>query len=328
MGHTAFGSIVGPMVDRPLVSIVTPTLNQGRFIEATIRSIKTQSYDRFEHIVVDGGSTDETLEILRRHEGTYPLRWLSEPDRGMYEAVNKGMRLASGDILAYLNSDDLYFPWTLEAAVAAFDRHRDADFVFGDALVIDDASGRQDFYWTLPFNLDYIRRYGFLAQPTVFWRQAAFAAIGPFDESLRYVADCDYWMRAGALHKFLKLNEFLAVERNHSSTLRESEGSGVWGELEKVRSRYVLQEGRPHEKMMRRHRLSSRLWYRTYWLGLLIQSFVPKSVRRGPWTRLLAASGDDVRRARLLLRPIPRIGRAISGQVLRASRHWLEPPDA
>jgi len=315
------------MTNLPLVSIVTPTLNQGRFIEATIRSIKTQSYKRFEHIVVDGGSTDETLDILRRSEGTYPMRWLSEPDRGMYEAVNKGMRRASGDILAYLNSDDLYFPWTLEAVVEAFGHRRDADFIYGDALLIDDATGRQDFYWTLPFDLDYIQRFGFLAQPTVFWRRRAYSEIGPFDESLRYVADCDYWMRAGAGHRFFKLNEFLAIERNHSATLRESMGSGVWGELRTVRSRYVLQEGDSHETMMRRHRLSSRLWYRIYWLGLLIQSMVPKSVRRGPWARLLATRGGDVRRARLFLRPIPKVGTLISGHVLRTSRHWLEPPD-
>ena len=95
---------------------VTPTLNQGRFIEQTVRSLKGLSYDHLEHIVIDGGSTDETLDILRRYEGSVPDALDSEPDAGMYDAINKGMHQAKGDILAYLNSDDLYFPWTLRSS--------------------------------------------------------------------------------------------------------------------------------------------------------------------------------------------------------------------
>ena len=121
------------MTDRPLVSIVTPTLNQGRFIEATINSIRAQTYDHFEHIVVDGGSTDETLDILAATRApTHALAVGARP--GMYDAVNKGMRLASGEILAYLNSDDLYFPWTLETVVEAFGGHPEADVLFGETL--------------------------------------------------------------------------------------------------------------------------------------------------------------------------------------------------
>ena len=151
-------SVVGRsrLTDHHLVSIVTPSLNQGTFIDATINSIKAQTYHRYEHIVVDGGSTDETLGILRRTEGSYPMRWTSEPDRGMYEAVNKGMRQATGDILCYLNSDDLYLPWTLESLVEAFRRHPEAGNVFGDALTVDDVSGRQDFYMAPPFDLGWI----------------------------------------------------------------------------------------------------------------------------------------------------------------------------
>src|SRR4030067_3134955 len=94
--------------DLPLVSIITPSLNQGEFIEETILSVKNQTYENIEHIIVDGGSTDDTLNILKKYAGSYRMRWLSEPDNGMYQAINKGMRLANGEILAYLNSDDLY----------------------------------------------------------------------------------------------------------------------------------------------------------------------------------------------------------------------------
>jgi glycosyltransferase involved in cell wall biosynthesis len=309
-----------------VVSIVTPTLNQGRFIEATIRSVKGQTFRGFEHIVVDGGSTDETLEVLRRHEGTYPMRWLSEPDGGMYEAVNKGLRLARGEIVAYLNSDDLYFPWTIETVVRAFRRHPYADFVFGDALSVDDATGSQELYWMLPFDLDDIRRVGFLAQPAVFWHRAAYEATGPFDERLRYVADCEYWMRAGERHRFHKVNEFLAVERNHSSTLRETGNDAVWTELRSVRSRFVDITGWQHRLRTARHRIRRRLWQRVYWLAFLVQATVPPRLRATAWQRLLAAGGTTVERGRLLARAMPFTGKRLAGRLLAPSRHWLDPP--
>jgi len=206
------------MPDQPLVSIVTPTLNQGRFIEQTIRSIIGQTYERFEHIVVDGGSTDETLDILRRFEGSYPLRWTSGPDRGMYDAINKGLAAARGEIVAYLNSDDLYFPWTLDVVVRALADRPDADFIFGDFLQINDVTGRRRLMWQMPFDLDYVQRAGFLAQPAVFWRRRAHEDLEGFDTRLRYVADCDYWMRAGATHKFTKLDEVLATENRATAS--------------------------------------------------------------------------------------------------------------
>ena len=232
--------------DRPLVSIVTPTLNQGRFIEHTIRSIKKQTYSRFEHIVVDGGSRDNTVEVLRRYESSYPMRWTSEPDRGMYDAINKGMRTAAGEIVAYLNSDDLYFPWTLETVVEAFLRYPNVDFVYGDALAIDERTGIQRMQWAWPFDLDLISRTSFLVQPTVFWRRRALDQLGQFDTGLRFVGDCDYWMRAGGVHRFLRIWEFLAVERNHDTTLRASNSELLDTELRQVRSRYVRLEGTAH----------------------------------------------------------------------------------
>jgi len=309
------------MLATPLVSIVTPTLNQGRFIDATIRSIRAQSYDRLEHIVVDGGSTDETIDILRRSEGTYPMRWLSEPDRGMYDAVNKGMAMASGDILAYLNSDDLYFPWTLETVVDAFERDREADFVFGDAISLNDDSGRQDFYWTFPFDLSHLRTSGFLAQPAVFWRRSAYISIGPFDERLRYVADCDYWMKAGATHRFRKVDEFLAVERDHSATQRAA-GSAVWDELIAVRSRYLRAGARPGPD--RGSVFRERIWRRLYAVSLVTQATMPPRLRSSRWRGLLGASGFRFSRLRLLLGTIPYFGRRFAGRVIQSDRAWLE----
>jgi glycosyltransferase involved in cell wall biosynthesis len=317
-----------PPVKKPVVSVITPSLNQGSYVGATIESVRQQSFQDFEHIVVDGGSTDGTIEVLRLYEARYAMQWLSEPDGGMYEAINKGVRLASGEILCYLNSDDLFFPWTLETVVGCFARNADVDFVYGDALRIDDRTGRQDFYWTLPFDLDFIRRYGFLAQPAVFWRRSVVEMEGPFDESLRYVGDCDYWMRAGVRHRFRKVHEFLAIERDHPSTLRASKGGPVWSELDRVRARYVTLGGSSHRRLVRRHWVRQSLWTRLYAVSFLILSIIPGSRRGRPWRRLIETRSVSIHPLRLVLRAIPGFGRRYAGVVLRPSRRWLDPPAA
>lgn len=311
---------------------MTPTRNRAELLEWTLRSVHRQSYPNVEHIVMDGASTDGTLDLLRRLEKPFRLQWHSKPDTGMYPAINEGLGLAEGEILAYLNSDDLYFPWTVEMVVDAFRRHPEAAFVFGDALAIDDRTGIQRMHFAPPFDLDYIRRVGYLAQPTVFWRRAAFESVGPFDETLRYVADCDYWMRAGSKHRFHKINEFLAVERDHPSTLREAVGSPLWAEVEAVRARYVSRTGRDNRIRTRLHGWRLKAWIRACTLLLGMQSLVPSAIRRGPWARFLNSSGADLSKWRLFFHAVPwlgrirRLDRAFQGETLRPSRIWLEPP--
>ena len=121
-----------------LVSIVTPSLNQGRFIEETILSIKNQSYPNIEHIIVDGGSTDNTLDIIKKYDGTYNMRWLSEPDEGQSDAINKGWKMSKGEIIAYLNSDDTYMPRAVETAVKFLTEHPDISMVYGGFNYIDE----------------------------------------------------------------------------------------------------------------------------------------------------------------------------------------------
>jgi glycosyltransferase involved in cell wall biosynthesis len=314
------------MNERPLVSIVTPTLNQGRFIEATIRSIQAQTYGRYEHIVVDGGSTDETVDILRRLEGTYPMRWLSEPDGGMYDAVNKGLRLASGDILAYLNSDDLYFPWTLETVVQRLREQPEVDVVFGDALNVDDATAEQRVYWAPRFDLDDLRRFGFLPQPTVFWRRRLMTDVGLFDTSLRYVADCDYWMRAGERHRFEKVEEFLAVERNHSLTLHHTAPRALDEEIARVRSRYARTNGLRYSLAGISHAFRRRMTQRINWVRLVSRSRASRGRIAGPWHQFLAAGGNDLRVGRVPWLFLPVVGRRYSRELVRPSRRWLDPP--
>jgi len=314
--------MLAPMPDRPLVSIVTPTLNRAELLRHTIHSLRQQDYPNIEHVIVDGGSTDGTLSLLAEHEGTYPLRWISEPDGGMYNAVNKGLAMARGDILAYLNSDDLYFPWTVDVAVRAFERDPTADLVFGDLLKVDDATGRQEFFWSPPFDLDFVRRSGFIGQATVFWRRHVLESEGPFDESLRYVADCDYWMRVGARRRMVKVNEFLAIERNHGETLRATQAA-VWTELGAVRERYVSMSGHAHERAIRRHRIRSGLWRRIYWSTFLVQSVLPRPLRGRAWSRLIGAGATRINKRNVALNLVPRLGRG-AREPIRPSRYWLE----
>src|SRR5262249_50324954 len=123
----------------PSISIVTPSLNQGRFIAATIESVASQSYKPFEHLVVDGGSTDGTLQVLRRYASLAHLRWVSEPDYGQSDAINKGVGMVRGDVVGWLNADDLYYPGALAAIADAFARYPDADVVYGSGARIDEA---------------------------------------------------------------------------------------------------------------------------------------------------------------------------------------------
>jgi glycosyltransferase involved in cell wall biosynthesis len=213
---------------------MTPSLNQGAFIYGMLESVRRQQYAHIEHIVVDGGSTDGTLDILREAETTYELRWLSEPDDGMYQALNKGLALVRGEILGYLNTDDRYFPWTVEIAVRALEEDSRAAFVFGDMVNV--ADGKVSLLLYPPFRLDYIRHVGFLGQPTVFWRRRVAEALGGFDESLELVADCDFWIRMGARFRGRKINEVLALERDHPQAKRVAQPQELRDELRLFRA--------------------------------------------------------------------------------------------
>lgn len=262
-----------------LVSIVTPSLNQGAYIDRTIRSVAEQTHANVEHIVVDGGSMDDTLTILQRHPR---LHWVSEPDGGMYEAVNKGLRLAKGEVLAYLNADDRYFPWTIASVVEAFQRHPEADFVFGDALKIDDVTGAAQVVLQPP-NAEALVRAGFLVQPTVFWRRRVYEAEGAFDEGLRFVADCDYWIRTAHRRRFLRIDEFLAIELDHPGTQRVRYTQELDSELAAVRARHARPQHWPQRFFSR---VQMSVWHRWIWLRFALQAKLGPH-GRGRWSAFL-----------------------------------------
>ncbi len=220
----------------PLVSIITPSYNQGSFIEDAVLSIKSQTYPNIEHIIIDGGSTDETLELIQKHEGTYNMRWISEADDGMYHAINKGLRMAKGDIFAYLNCDDFYFPWSVETVVRSCDNY---ELIFGDLIRLNFITNKVEFSFTPPFFSTYYRAIGIINQPTVFFSRKALNKVGYFDESFRNVADCEYWLRCNAAGiRPKKVCEFLAAERWYEDSLSLMNLDRLESEMARVRTKY------------------------------------------------------------------------------------------
>jgi glycosyltransferase involved in cell wall biosynthesis len=205
----------------PKISIVTPSLNQGQFLEKTILSVLNQNYPNLEYIIIDGGSTDGSMDIIKKYE-KYIDYWVSEPDKGMYDAINKGIRLMNGDIWACLNSDDQYYLDTLEKIVFYFSKSPDVDIIFGNLDFVND-NGEFIYRKFFPkFNLNRIMRMNYLGvipQPAVFLRRSVIENVGYFDPNYNYASDMDYFIRAGKNCKIQHINLALTRFRLHSNAL-------------------------------------------------------------------------------------------------------------
>jgi glycosyltransferase involved in cell wall biosynthesis len=205
------------MTDVPLVTVVTPSFNHGRFIRETIESVLTQSHPRIEYLVMDGGSTDETVEILKSYGDR--LAWVSEPDRGQTDAINKGWRRARGTIIAYLNSDDTYLPGAVAKAVAGLHANPGAGALYGEGYHVDEAGRVIERYPTEPFDMARLGQTCFICQPTVFLRRDVVERLGYLDESRRYCMDYDLWIRLAHVSRFAYLPEYLANTRMYAETV-------------------------------------------------------------------------------------------------------------
>jgi glycosyltransferase involved in cell wall biosynthesis len=202
------------MDDTPLVSIVTPCYNSVQFIERTIQSVLSQDYPRFEHIVMDGGSTDGTVAILERYRDR--LSFVSAPDDGAPDAINRGLARANGSIFAWLNADDIYMPGAVSAAVAGLAATPEAAAVYGEGVWIDEHDRPLGSYPTAaPYDADRFARECFLCQPSVFLRREAFHAAGKLDASLQWAFDYEFWIRLSRVGPFAPLPVCLAGSRMH-----------------------------------------------------------------------------------------------------------------
>jgi glycosyltransferase involved in cell wall biosynthesis len=182
----------------PKISIVTPSFNQAGFLERTIRSVLDQNYPNLEYIIVDGGSTDGSLEIIRRYEDRLAW-WCSEPDGGQSDALNKGFGRATGEIVGWLNSDDLYCPGALHQVGRYLDCHPEVDALHGSLYIIDGEDRLLDAYWSGPFGMaqaTYIFHVGLnFHQQTLFWRRELMGRAGMIDRTLNFSMDRDFIIR-------------------------------------------------------------------------------------------------------------------------------------
>jgi len=201
---------------KPLVSIITPSLNQGDYIEKTIKSVINQDYPNVEYFVIDGGSTDDTLNILKKYDSK--IMWLSESDRGQAEAINKGIRLTKGEIVVWLNSDDTFLPGAIKKVVNCFLNHSKVKMVYGKSYFIDITDKIVGQYPTEPFDYQRLAAFNFICQPSAFFKRDAFFDIGELNPDLQYSLDYDLWIRIAKNFPIMYINQYLSNYRLHKAS--------------------------------------------------------------------------------------------------------------
>jgi glycosyltransferase involved in cell wall biosynthesis len=198
---------------KPLVSVLSPSFNQGRWLEANLASVAGQTYPRVEHIVMDGGSTDHSVEVLEAAGGH--VHWRSEPDAGQSNALNKALAASSGEIIGWLNSDDAYSdPGVVEAVVEEFARHPEVDLIYGHALLVNADGLVLQTIWAPPFVGSLFRYSNFIIQPAAFVRRSSLRG-RMADEAFDYTMDRELWLRLAQTGRARRINRVVAIDRHH-----------------------------------------------------------------------------------------------------------------
>ncbi|HDD62614.1 MAG TPA: glycosyltransferase [Chloroflexi bacterium] len=286
---------------RPLVSIITPSYNQVKYLEDTIQSVIQQDYPNLEYIIVDGGSTDGSPEVIERYQDKFAW-WVSESDQGQADAINKGFRKATGEIVAWLNSDDLYLPGTISSAVELFQKNPAAGVIYGDAVSAD-ADGRllNELRFSSWGTRDFLQ-FNIICQPAVFMKRSIVEKVGYLDPNYHFFLDHQLWIRLSRETEFVHHPEIWAVSRYHQDAKNVTMASGcgaevirimdwaekepdlagiignnyhqVWAGAYQMIARYLLDGGKPGEAF-RTYYKAARTWppsLRGYWHRFLFSA--------------------------------------------------------
>ncbi len=199
------------------VSVITPSYNQANFIERTIQSVLSQDIPHLEYVIMDGGSKDHTIDILKKYDSL--LEWRSEKDNGQAHAVNKGLQQTSGDIIGWLNSDDVYCRDAIQRVCEFFESNPDIDVIYGNAYHIDTDDNIIETYYTEEWDINRLKEICYLCQPAVFFRRKVIQQFGMLNDKLQYCMDYEFWLRLAKNGvRFAYVKDFLAGSRLHADT--------------------------------------------------------------------------------------------------------------
>ena len=261
----------------PLVSIITVTYNAANFLQRAIRSIELQEYGNLEHVIVDGGSTDGTVDIIREHAEQFRVRWVSEPDSGTADAVNKAMAMAEGDIFVLLPADDEMFPWSVKIAVDTFNANSDVDIVYGDIVRRHAEQDITALGFFPSFHRGYLLRSECLPSTSTYMRRQVYEDIGDFNEDYPMATDYDYWLRATLGREIRHIPEILAIFHKHPGAFT-------------VGDEQLLQRNEEYRVIRRAHGLK---WTITTRMARLWDRVTVALFRRISFYRLIRMSDND-----------------------------------
>jgi len=248
----------------PKVSIVTPSFNQAAYLEETIRSVLEQDYPHLEYIIIDGNSTDGSQAIIRKYAGRLAY-WVSEPDSGQSEAINKGLARATGDILTWLCSDDTLLPGAVTTIVKLFARHPDAGLIYGDAWNTDPAGRRLSLRRGVPFSVEAMTVDNLVPQPAGFFTRTAWERFGPLNEKLHYAMDRQLWLRMSGRIPIYYEPVVLATMRRHPAAKGEKDRVPLKLAEKAILDAYFAEPDLPAAALAMKATAYGRLYY---YLGL------------------------------------------------------------